>query len=354
MSSGASGTGPSDGEAEALGATLSGVPRPEDGEAGNGRNGQRPTDRDSAGQSGPTIEERLAVALGWFSVGLGIPQVLVPGRVNRLIGIDDTTNNRILMRVIGARELAAGAGVFSTPRPAGWLWARVAGDAMDLALLAGAFGSKGNRKGRLAMASAAVAGVTVLDVFASTRLSRSTERDGTRQVRVERSATIRKSPEELYRAWRDPGVLGQTMGHFAEIVDGKAGRTHWTVRGPLRRTLEWDAQITDDRPGELLRWESVGGAYIPNGGSVRFRPAPQDWGSEVALELRFMPPVGPLGKAAAKLGRLAPAMLAETALRRFKSLVEAGEIPTTEHDPSARSEGDDSPCAHSDTQGEAG
>jgi hypothetical protein len=108
----------------------------------------------------------LAKGLGWFSLGLGVAQLAAPDAVNRLIGVQPTEANRDLMRAIGVRELIAGVGILTSDEPSGYLWARVAGDAMDLGLLATAL-SANSDKGRTALATAAVAGVTALDVLAA-------------------------------------------------------------------------------------------------------------------------------------------------------------------------------------------
>lgn len=153
---------------------------------------------------------------------------------------------------------------------------------------------------------------------------------------VERSFTIGKPAEELSRLWREPRSLSQIMGHFAEVTPADGDRMHWRVHGPLGRSLEWDTRFVEERPGELLRWESLEGAELPNQGSVRFRPAPGSWGTEVTLHIRFNPPGGALGEALMKRLGFVPSLLALRALRRFKSLAETGELPTLAHNPSAR------------------
>lgn len=157
-----------------------------------------------------------------------------------------------------------------------------------------------------------------------------------REMGVERSITIGKSPDELYRFWREPGNLTRIMGHFAQVTSSIPEGAHWRVEAPFGRSLEWDTRVVEDRPGELLRWESLDGAELPNQGSVRFRPAPGSWGTEVTLDIHFKPPGGALGEAVLKRLRIGPSMVVLRALRRFKSLVETGEIPTLEHNPSAR------------------
>ena len=157
---------------------------------------------------------------------------------------------------------------------------------------------------------------------------------------VERWVTIGASADEVYRAWREPANLPRVMAHFAEVTPTDPDHAHWVVRAPLGRTLEWDSRIAEDRPGELVRWESLPGAGMPNEGSVRFRPAQGGRGTEAALRFHFDPPAGVLGDAAMRLSDMVPNALAGTALRRFKSLVEAGEIPSLERNPSARGSGD--------------
>ena len=121
---------------------------------------------------GQRTEGTLSAALGWFSIGLGLVQVAAPGRLARIIGVADRPDTRWLMRAIGLRELAGGAGILTRRRPAGWLFTRTGGDAMDLVFLGQALASGSKRRGRTIGAIAAVAGVTVLDLVSSQKLSR--------------------------------------------------------------------------------------------------------------------------------------------------------------------------------------
>lgn len=159
-------------------------------------------------------------------------------------------------------------------------------------------------------------------------------------VEVERSITIGKPPDELYQFWREPKHLTRIMGHFAEVTSASADRQRWIVHGPLDRSASWETQVVEDRPGEFLRWESLKGAALSSESSVSFRPAPGDRGTEVTLHVRFDPPGGALGNAAITQLDIVPSTLVNEALRRFKSLAETGEIPTLEHNPSARGSGD--------------
>lgn len=158
--------------------------------------------------------------------------------------------------------------------------------------------------------------------------------------KVEQWTTIGKSPDELYRFWKSPENLYKVMAEFSHVTELEGGRSHWEVKGPGGSTFSWEAQIVEDQPGQLIQWESLPGAGIPNEGSVRFRPAPGDRGTEVGLYMRFDTPGGVIGEAAVNLLGFAPRGVAIKALHRLRSLAETGEVPTLERNPSARSRGD--------------
>ena len=162
--------------------------------------------------------------------------------------------------------------------------------------------------------------------------------DGTTEV--SRSITVGKPADDLYEAWRDADQFSRIMGSFAEITSPDDDRLHWTVHGPRGREVSWETRIVEEEPGEFLRWETPADATVPNEGTLRFRPAAGDRGTVVTLSVRCDPPGGALGNAALKRLDIVPEALAGEALRRFKSLVESGEIPTTEANPSARGKGD--------------
>lgn len=115
--------------------------------------------------------EKLARFLGYFSIGLGLAEVAAPKILARSIGIGDEGAIQKILPGLGLRELTAGVGVLGASRPGGWLWSRVAGDAMDLSLLGVALASPGNRKNRVWLVIGAVAGVTVLDVYSARQQS---------------------------------------------------------------------------------------------------------------------------------------------------------------------------------------
>ena len=165
-------------------------------------------------------------------------------------------------------------------------------------------------------------------------------RDGLRgapakAVELQRSLTIELPRDEVYRRWRDARSQPEIWGHFAALTDATEAGAHWRVDAPLGRTLEWDTRIVEERDGELIRWESTGG-NLPNEGTIELRDAPGDFGTEITLRMRFDPPGGPLGDVATRLFDDPAKLVLAKALRRFKSLVESGEIPSTEHDPSGR------------------
>lgn len=308
-----------------------------------GGNGRAPQRGRAAGN-----DQRLAKGLGWFSVGLGLAQVVAPGTVSRVAGVRPTGGTRALVRGAGARELGHGAAILSRPRPVAGVWSRVGGDALDLALLGRALASRDSQKGRVAMTTAAVLGVTALDVLGALALSRDHEATADGPIGTTRAVTVNRPPEELYRLWREPGTLPRVMAHVAEVRMTAPDRAHWTLHAPLGRKFEWESRTAEDRPGEAVRWQSTDGASMANDGEVHFRPAPRGLGTEVTLHLRFEPPGGALGGAVVKLLPLiaglpinsgvamTPGLMASTALHRFKSLAETGEIPTIEHNPTAR------------------
>lgn len=279
-------------------------------------------------------EDKLAKALGWFSLGLGLPQVLLPGPVNRLVGIRDTSRNRTVMRCVGVRELGGGAGILDRPQPAGFLFARVAGDLMDLVLLRAALAGGGNVRRRVAAATAAVAGVTVLDAIATARTSRSSDpTTDAGSIRVRGAITVNRRPEEVYRCWRRLENLPKFMYHLRSVRESGNGRSHWVAEAPAGTTVEWDAEMVEDVPGEVMVWRSLEGADVPNSGSVRFKPAPGGRGTEVAVELEYRPPGGSMGAAAARLFGEEPLQQIKDDLRRFKQVVETGEVVRSDGSP---------------------
>lgn len=275
-----------------------------------------------------TSEQQLARGLGVLSAALGVASLAAPGRLSRLVGLQDTSGTRKLLRGIGLQELSAASGIFSMGKPAPWMWSRVAGDLSHLTLLGRALATAQNRRGRTIAATAAVAGVTALDAYAARRLSGS--EGGTLEARA--TITVNRPVEEVYAAWRDLERLPTFMWHLESVrVDGD--RSHWTAKAPLGRTVEWDAEVVDDVPGERIAWRSLPGATVANHGSVRFRAAPGDQGTEVAVELTYEPPAGAAGAQVAQLFGEAPSQQLRDDLRRFKQVLETGEVVRSDGSP---------------------
>ncbi|HWG56046.1 MAG TPA: SRPBCC family protein [Gaiellaceae bacterium] len=288
----------------------------------------------------PNAKDALARGLGVFSVALGTAQVAAPKTVARLVGIDPGGRAPTLMRLIGVRELAAGAGILARPRPAGWLWARVAGDALDLVLLEVAAVRAAASRPRLALALGAVVGTAAADVVEAVRLGRVAAHelpDGS--IHVRKAVTVNTDPAEAYAFWRDLGRLPSFMLHLESVEETAEGLTRWRAAGPFG-SVEWDAEIVEDRHGELLSWRSLPGSDVDSSGSVRFTRAPGGRGTEVVAEFAYRPPAGGLGAAVAKLaGEDPPTQLADD-LRRFKQMLETGEIARSDGSPVGHAVGD--------------
>jgi uncharacterized membrane protein len=268
--------------------------------------------------------ERLANFLGWFSIGLGLSELIAPGSISRLIGIRDDDRNRDVVRAMGLREITHGLGILSRPQSSSWVWSRVAGDAIDLSLLGKAMTASDGR-GRTLAATAAVLGVTVLDVLAAQRLQRSAPpaRGG---VHVRKSVTINRTIEEVYDFWHDFENFPRFMRHLESVRMLDEKRSRWTATGPAGATVEWDAITTEDVPNEVIAWRSAENADVPNEGRVRFKRAPGDRGTEVEVELRYDPPGGHLAATFAKLFREEPSQQVSDDLRHFKQVMETGDI----------------------------
>lgn len=154
-------------------------------------------------------------------------------------------------------------------------------------------------------------------------------------VKIAEAVTINKPAAELYRHWRDLANLPRIMSHL-ESVTANGERSHWVAKAPLGRKVEWDAEIVNDKPDELIAWRSLEGADVPNAGSVQFRPAPGNRGTEVIVTLKYDPPLGQLGGAIAWLAGEEPSVQVRDDLRRLRQLMETGEVPTVEGQSSGR------------------
>ncbi len=155
-------------------------------------------------------------------------------------------------------------------------------------------------------------------------------------VRVEKTVTINKSAEDLYRFWRNFEHLPRFMDHLESVQVKDATHSHWKAKAPAGQSVEWDAVIINDIANEVIAWQSTD-AQIANAGSVRFRGAPGGRGTEVTVNLEYDPPAGKAGMLVAKMFGEEPTQQVQDALRHFKEIMEAGEIPTTDGQPTGRS-----------------
>ncbi len=155
-------------------------------------------------------------------------------------------------------------------------------------------------------------------------------------VRVEKTVTINKPAEELYRFWRNFENLPHFMNHLESVHVKDDTHSHWKATAPAGKSAEWDAVIISDITNEVIAWKSTD-AQVANAGSVRFSSAPGGRGTEVTVNLEYVPPVGKAGMLVAKLFGEEPTQQVQDALRQFKAMMEAGEIPTTDGQPTGRS-----------------
>lgn len=281
----------------------------------------------------------LARALAWFSLGLGMIQLGAPGWLVRTVGVDDREGTRLVVRAVGGRELATGLGIAGRARPRGWLWARVAGDALDIGVLAAALTDPRNDRRRLAAATAAVAGAMALDAVAARRLrpasgtpqSHPPDEDHHKPARS--AITINRPLDEVYGYWRDFENLPSFMAHVRSVEEKPGRRSHWVVNAPLGRQVEWDAEIIEDTANQRIAWHSIDGSDVESSGVVTFAWAPRGQGTEVSVELEYAPPGGALGSAVAKVLGEAPTQQLKDDLRRFKQVLETGEVLRSDGSP---------------------
>jgi hypothetical protein len=218
-------------------------------------------------------KDSLARFLGWFSVALGVGEAVAPRAMARLIGADPDGRAPLVIRAMGARELAQGVGILVRPRPTGWLWARVAGDGLDLSLLGLVLARRRRRRTLAAIAN--VAAITVPDVFEALHLARK-QGPPSGGTRIRKAVTINLPRADVERAWESALEL--------------------------RRKLE------------------------EAGADVELAHAPGDRGTELHVDFVHEPPAGDLGAAVEKLtGRDLATQLSDD-LRRFKQRVETGEV----------------------------
>lgn len=153
-------------------------------------------------------------------------------------------------------------------------------------------------------------------------------------TRVEHAVTVSKPAADVYRFWRDFENLPRFMAHLLDVDTTTDNRSHWIARGPLGVVVEWDAEIIVDTPNKVIGWKSLDGSDVDAAGSVHFVELGGARGTEVRVELKYDPPGGKVGTALAKLVGLSPEAQIKADMRRFKRIMEAGELATIKGQPS--------------------
>jgi uncharacterized membrane protein len=267
-----------------------------------------------------TSAKRLAKGLGWFSVGLGLAELLAPRAIAGISGVSKERTG--LIRLYGLRELAAGIMIFSKDKPVEGLWSRVAGDALDLTSLGVAATSPDAKLGRVAFATANVLAVTALDVICAMQLSNGHNHG----IHAKGACIVNATPEEVYQFWRNFENLPRFMRHVDSVTELGEGRSHWKVKGPAGMEVEWDAAIVADVPNEVITWRTQENADVDHAGAVRFERAAGGRGTIIKVNLEYMPVGGVIGATVAKLFGEAPQQQLDDDLRRFKQMIEVGEV----------------------------
>ena len=153
-------------------------------------------------------------------------------------------------------------------------------------------------------------------------------------MQAKTAITINRPVEEVYRFWRDLTNLPSFMNHLKSVEMTGDGRSHWTANAPAGRTVDWDAELVEDKPNQRIAWRSLDGSQVSNSGWVSFTPAPGDrGGTEVRVELSYDPPGGAIGKVVAKLFGEEPQQQVTDDLRRLKQVLETGEVVRSEGSP---------------------
>jgi uncharacterized membrane protein len=154
---------------------------------------------------------------------------------------------------------------------------------------------------------------------------------------VGRTVSINKPKEEIYRAWRDFARFPSFMENVDSVEDLGDGRSKWKVKAPLGSTIDLVTKIVEDEPGVTIAWKSEPDSEVTTEGRVEFFEQPPGRGTGVRLTLKYDPPGGMPARAVAKILQREPNVQARRDLRRFKQLIETGEIATNAG-PSGRDE----------------
>jgi uncharacterized membrane protein len=174
-----------------------------------------------------------------------------------------------------------------------------------------------------------VTGKSTLYELADIRRARGAESG----ILVERSITVNRPRAEVYQFWRDFENLPRFMEHLESVDEGYTGgagaTSRWVAKAPFGKTIDWMAEIVEERENEMIAWRSLPESKVDTQGKVIFRDAPGDRGTEVVVSLQYKPPAGAAGAFVAKLYGEEPNVQIREDLRRFKQVIETGETATT-------------------------
>lgn len=145
---------------------------------------------------------------------------------------------------------------------------------------------------------------------------------------VGKTITVGKPRDQLYEEWRDFARFPRFMDNVERVENIDDKRSRWTIKAPGGSSVELVTRITEDQPGKAIAWESEPESQIDTQGRVEFLEAGPGRGTMVRLVMRYDPPGGVVGKGLAKLFQREPHIQARRDLRRFKSLMETGEVAT--------------------------
>jgi uncharacterized membrane protein len=281
---------------------------------------------------------RSAKGLGVLSLGLGAAQLIAPDAIRRMSGVRNSGVSRVLVPLAGVRGLAHAAGLLISQRKAPWVWTRVAGDVMDLTALGVAMlRRRGPQPRRVVGATGAVLAITAMDLISAARatwIGPGRLKGGPMELTA--AVTVRKSPSEVYAFWRRLENLPRFMAHLEAVRLTGERTSHWEATAPFGRHVEWGAEIVTDVPGERISWRSSEDSIVPNMGAVLFTPAPDTESTEVHVVMVYDLPGGELGQRVAAFFGESPAQQLEDDLRRFKQVMETGEVVRSDGAPSGK------------------
>lgn len=280
----------------------------------------------------PVRSQQTARALGWFSIGLGVSELLLTDRMARAIGF---RRSPLWLQVMGVREIATGIGILAARRPgAGHVQMRVMGDAIDLALLASAWDSAGRERHRLSIATAAVLGVTVLDVLATRKLASDGATHNPLQLRA--SISLEEPPDEVYRQLRDLSNLTAYLSHAHTVELQGEESFQLTSDIPFSGTSLWHARIIEDVPSRRVVWETLPESPLHMRGQLDINPRSGERGTLLRASVSIKPATPSLVTPLARLLGSLPDQWLMQQLRRFRQYVETGEVATTQGQPTGR------------------